>query len=378
MRNSFNSIVPSLRGSKVLDAPWAFATMLVVAIGMGLILSNNDYRLGMVIIAALVGGTVTFICLFNTRMGFVITTVLSFFMFYIKRMADAAIPMGVAVDVLIAVTFVGTYFKKTIHKQHLWDYFSNPITYVYIMYMGFLLIELFNPSMYSVIGWVFTVRKFLNFVMIYFIGLHTFNSIRDIKSYLKLWLLLSVLTGTYGCFQQWFGLLGFEENWVMSDPIRYKLYFQGGEIRKFSFLSDPTAYGILMASSTVFAIVLAMTVGRRRQRVLLIIGTIFMCLGMAYSGTRTAYFMVPAGLSIYMLMTITNRRTLLFMVSFLVFFIVLIFGPFYSNGTINRIRTSFQLSDDESMNVRDENGERIRPYILSHQLGGGGATSGVL
>jgi hypothetical protein len=378
MRQSIISRTAPLRGSSVLDTPLAFAAVLVVALGISVLVGYKDYLIGLIIAAGLIGGTITFICLFNTRLGFVITTIVGFFMFYIKRMSDDAIPMGVAVDVLTAVTFIGAYYRKTIHNQRIWQYMKNPVSYMYIMYLGFLLIELFNPSMYSVSGWIFTVRKFINFVMIYFVGLFTFNSVKDVKDYMKLWLFLSVLAGAYGCFQQWFGLLGFEEHWVVSDPVRYRLYFQGGDIRKFSFLSDPTAYGILMACSIVFAIVLAMNTKKVKQRNWLIAGIIIMALGMAYSGTRTAYFMIPAGLAIYILMTITNRRTLLFMAGFLMFFVVLMFGPFSGNNTVNRIRTSFHLKDDESMNVRDENRHNIQPYIWRHPIGGGVATSGVL
>jgi hypothetical protein len=77
-------------------------------------------------------------------------------------------------------------------------------------------------------------------------------------------------------------------------------------------------------------------------------------------------------------MTINNRRTLIFMAGFILFFVVLIFGPFYSINAVNRVRTSFKFSDDESMNVRDQNRKMIQPYIYSHPLGGGVATSGVL
>lgn len=366
------------KGAKLLDSPLAYAVMLLIAAAISYVIGFDDYRIGFIIIAGLIGMAVTLIALFNTRLGFIITMVFSFFMFYFKRFTNDDVPTGVVVDVLLAVTFIGSYYRKTIHKQRLWQYFNSPITYVYIINFGFLMIELFNPSMYSVAGWVFTMRKFLNFVMIYFVGLHVFNTKKDIQSFMKLWLFLAILAGMYGCFQQWFGLLGFENDWVMSDPIRYQLYYQGGEIRKFSFLSDPSAYGILMAISIVYGIIAALNEERPKRRWLLIIGIIFMVLGMAYSGTRTAYFIIPAGLCLYGLMTITNRKTLLFMTGFILFFVALIFGPFYSNSTVNRIRTSFQLTDDESMTVRDNNREMIRPYMHSHPLGGGVATSGVL
>lgn len=378
MRFALENRTRWFKGTKLLDSPVAYIIMLVIAALISAVIGFVDYRAGLVIIAGLIGGMTTLICLFNTRLGFIITMVFSFFMFYIKRMADDAIPTGVAVDVLIAVTFIGAYYRKTIHKQLLWEYYTNPITYIYLLYIGFLMIELFNPSMYSVSGWVFTMRKFFNFLMIYFVGLHVFNSMKDVKYFMKLWVILSVIAGAYGCFQQWFGLLGFETDWVMSDPIRYKLYYQGGEIRKFSFLSDPTIYGILMAITIVYTIALILNEENSRKRWLLIGGTMLMTLGMAYSGTRTAYFIIPAGIMVYALMTINNRKTLLFLASFLLFFMVLIFGPFYSNNTVNRIRTSFELSDDESLNVRDKNREMIRPYMLSHPIGGGVATSGVL
>jgi putative inorganic carbon (hco3(-)) transporter len=365
------------RGAKLLDNPLVFAAVVLFALCISYLVGKNTL-IGFGIIAGLIGGTVTLICLFNTRLGFLITMVFSFFMFYLKRFTSDSIPTGIAVDIMIAVTFIGAYYKKTIHKQRLWEYYTNPITYVYLINIGFLLIELFNPSMYSISGWVFTMRKFLNFLMIYFIGLHVFNSLDDIKYYLKLWIFFAALAGAYGCYQQWFGLLQFETDWVMSDPILYKLYFQGGEIRKFSFLSDPTIYGILMAVTIVYTTAQALNEDNRKKRWMYIGAILFMALGMAYSGTRTAYFIIPAGIVVYALMTINNRKTLLFLASFVLFFVVLIFGPFYSNSTINRIRTSFEFSEDESLNVRDYNRHRIQPYILSHPLGGGVATSGVL
>ncbi len=364
-------------GAKFLNRPIMYLLMILSAVAIGFLVNLNEL-IGFGIIGGLLGATAVCICLFNTKLGFFLTTVIGFFVFYIKRITNDAIPMGIAVDILIGVTFLGIYLKKSVQKERLWLYSGNAITYIYLVYIGFLLVQLFNPSMDSVQGWIFTMRKFFNFLMIYFIGLHIFKTRQDVIDYIKLWVILSVLAGAYGCFQQWHGLLAFEHNWVMSDPIRYKLYFQGGDFRKFSFLSDPTAYGILMANTIVFCVILLLNTVNKQYRVLLGLGIILMSLGMAYSGTRTAFFMIPSGLSVYVLMTITNKRTMLFAVGFLMLFCTLVFGPFYGNGTINRIRSTFQFANDESLNVRDENRAKIQPYILDHPLGGGVCTSGVL
>jgi hypothetical protein len=366
------------KGAKLLDTPLSYIVFILAALAIGYTISSINYKLGFLLIGGLLGGTVALICLFNTRHGFFISMTLSFFMFYIKRVTRDAIPLGIMVDMLIAITFIGIYYKKTIYKQPLGKYFHNPITYLFLIYLGFLFVELFNPSMYSIAGWIFTVRKYLNFVMLYFIGLHIFNTQKDVKDFIKLWMILSIIAGAYGCYQEWHGLPAFEQKWVMSDPLRYKLYFQGGTIRKFSVLSDPTAYGILMADGTVLGLVLAITTGNTKFRRLLITGIILMGLGVAYSGTRTAYIMIPAGISLFTIMTITNRKTLLFTISFLIFFVIIIFGPFYNNGTVNRIRSAFDFSSNESLNVRDKNREMVQPYMLSHPIGGGVCTSGVL
>lgn len=363
--------------SRMPDTIWAYISMFLIGLCVSYALTFIDYRLGFLLMGGMIGGAITLVCLFNTKAGFFISTALGFFMFYLKRMTDDEVPFGVAVDVLIAVTFIGSYYKKKLGGTSAWAHFANPITYLHLINLAFLLIQLFNPSMFSVEGWLFTTRKFFNFVMIYFTALNIFNSKKDIMDFLKLWLILAAFAGFYGCFQQWHGLFGFEEHWVTSDPVRYRLYFQGGDIRKFSILSDPTAYGCLMATSIIFAIVLLLNTGNKKHRKMLLAGILFMALGMAYSGTRTAYIMIPAGLVLFAIMTITNRKTLLFIIGFVMFFSVLIFGPFHSNGTVNRIRSAFEFSDDESLDVRDKNRAFIQPYIWDHPLGGGVSTSGV-
>ena len=102
-----------------------------------------------------------------------------------------------------------------------------------------------------------------------------------------------------------------------------------------------------------------------------------MFLGMAFSGTRTAFSIVPAGLILYILMTITQKRTLLIACVGLAAFVVIIWGPIYGNPTVNRIRSTFEFSEEASMKVRDMNRQAIQPYIYSHPIGGGLATSGM-
>ena len=65
--------------------------------------------------------------------------------------------------------------------------------------------------------------------------------------------------------------------------------------------------------------------------------------------------------------------------SLLTFLLVgILYAPIYDNSTINRFRSSFTGSDDESYKVRVMERNYIRPYMLSHPFGGGLGTTGNL
>ncbi|PUZ20306.1 O-Antigen ligase [Chitinophaga costaii] len=348
----------------------------LIAIAISFAVYKIGFLMGLGIIGGILGLTIAAICLLSTELGYYIIITISTFIFFISRLAHDAIPAGVGIDVLIALNFLGIYFQKTINKERYWSYSRNPITYVYFLFIAFMLVELFNPSMYSIAGWVFAFRKMLNFVMIYFIGLHVFKDMKSVKTFMKVWLTLMLIVALYGCYQHIFGLPSFEYAWVSSDPIRLRLYLQAGVMRDYSFLSDPTSFGIIMASSALIALVLAMGPVSPRRRNQLLFGMAIMGLAMGYSGTRTAYAMVPAGAVFFMLMTITSRRTLAFAIIGIMGFVILVFGPFY-NSTAQRIRSTFRPTNDESFSVRDINRHRIQPYIYMHPLGGGLSTAGV-
>jgi len=116
---------------------------------------------------------------------------------------------------------------------------------------------------------------------------------------------------------------------------------------------------------------------RLKQRIWLLLGMVVFALAMTYSGTRTATMTLLIGVMLYIGMTITNRRTLIFTSLFALLFVFLIYGPIYGNATINRLRSTFDLSEDESYKVRDVNRHSIQPFIYDHPLGGGLGTSGV-
>jgi cell division protein FtsW (lipid II flippase) len=184
------------------------------------------------------------------------------------------------------------------------------------------------------------------------------------------------LTGLYGCIQQWHGLFGFEVNWVMASEKRFGLIYINGNFRKFSTMSDPTGFSVVMASCAVFFLILAGNKRKTFNKLMLIIGSVIMLLGMIYTGTRTASVMAVGGIVMFVLLTFNKRKTRTFALFAGIIFAVLVYGPFYGNASLNRFRTSFIGSQDESYKVREMNRAFIQPYIYSHPIGGGLGTTG--
>jgi O-antigen ligase len=101
-----------------------------------------------------------------------------------------------------------------------------------------------------------------------------------------------------------------------------------------------------------------------------------MLLGMAYSGTRTAYAAFLGGVFFFILISWQNQSTRIFSIASLLFLLVFLYFPYYGNNTINRIRSTFIGKRDKSFEVRELNRKAIQPYIYAHPIGGGLGTTG--
>lgn len=200
------------------------------------------------------------------------------------------------------------------------------------------------------------------------------RNVKDLKVFFTFWIAILTLAAMYACIQQWFGLLPFEKAFIAKYPEKFKTVLILTGIRIFSFVSDPAVFGVIMACGVIINAVLLTSSTRvvsYPRKALLVISMIFQFMALGYSGTRTAYVMVPMGLVMLVLVNLRNRNTIIGAGLFVIAFLVVMFGPFHSNATIIRIRTAFSGSSDASLNVRDINRHRIQPYIYSHPIGGG-------
>lgn len=359
-----------------LDNKVGYGVAAGLAVLFGVLIAKYTV-IGLSLLAGLIGLGAVVICLLNTEVGLYINIFYSFFAFVISRYVTRdEFPVGVVTDILIFTTFLSLFIKSQNLRKNFNEFVRIPVVGFLLLFVAYLFLELFNPNGHAFGGWFQTFRRFFESVFLLFIAYTVFADYRSIKRFVTVIFIVSTIAGLYGCIQQWHGLFDFEIAWVMATENRFGLIFINGNYRKFSTMSDPTAYGVVMAACAIFFLILASNQKKVSTKLVLIGGSIFMLLGMAYSGTRTANAMVVIGIAMYILLTIDKKSTKVLAVLAGLSFMFLMYVPIYSNQTLNRFRSSFSASQDDSYKVREVNRAFIQPYIYKHPIGGGLGTTG--
>lgn len=357
-----------------MGKPMLIAIMFLLTILAGFLAANGAAFVTFGITGALLSILIIYQCIFHPMRGYYLVLIVAFFSSYPQRVIGKSIPISTFVEVMTLFLFIGTMWKTKGDKNSKGNIIKSPVTILLIVNVLYFLIEFFNPNN-TPAGWIFSSKRYAIYILFFIVSYRLITTPEKFKFFLKFWLVMAFIAALYGCWQQWFGFMPFELAYLKNDPHEYALLFQGGVVRKFSFLDGVVTFGNLCGCMAVIATILAMTEKEKKKRNRLILIAFILFLGMSYSGTRTTTIMLPAGIALYVLATLKNKATLVTVFVTFMAVLFIIFAPI-DNPTINRMRTTFD-SKDESLNVRTENRKRIQPYIYSHPIGGGVAASGV-
>jgi hypothetical protein len=338
-----------------------------------LMASSGTTTVAPVVVMSVIGIMIIGAVVADFKTGFYILFIMAVFMFYFDRMIGITFPLGTVYDGLAAITFIAVFLNG--NNKNDWTHFRNPITIVFIIITLYQGMQIFNPAAVSPLAWLVAMRANTS-ILLFIVCFQMFRSSKDVNKFTVCWLVVSTIVMLYGFYQEHVGLTDFEMNWITGNPDRFKLYFIWGSMRKFSFLSDPSAYGLFVAMGGLACIVLSMGPFKPALRWALAISGLMHFVAMTYSGTRTAFAMVAVGIVFYILLTLRSKKTLVAMVGAGMLGALILFGPFYG-GTANRIRSTFNPGDDPSMEVRDKKRIRLQEYVLSHPIGGGLYTTGI-
>jgi putative inorganic carbon (HCO3(-)) transporter len=375
LKKTFNFLEKTFLVKK-LNNWFGYLVILGLALVFGYLLAY-DINLGLGLFAIFVALAVFVVCLSSVEAGLFMIVSFSFFAYFISSFFfHYELQVGLIFDCLTWATFLGLIIKNEAFKQNLNAFIKLPLVTFTMFTLFYGIIEILNPNSSPSGTDVLAFRKFMGYIFILFISYSYFDSYQKIRRYITLLFIASTLSALYGCIQQWHGLFNFEMEQILADPHAVGLLFAGGEFRKFSTFSDPSSFGILMAVCAVFFLIISINEKKLLNRGIILAGCLLMILGMGYSGTRTSNAALVGGIAFFILLYFNNKSARILAVVSAFLFVLLLFGPFYGNRTIQRFRTTFTGSKDESYKVRILSRAYIQPYVRSHPIGGGLGTTG--
>jgi len=356
---------------KFLRSPAIYVLVLLVSVGLAFGISHFGIVFGIIFIGAVIGIPAVLYSVADLKFGIVCLIVVSYSL-GVKRFYEE-LPIGVALDVFSGAMFFGLLLDKW--RKHDFTVAGNPISLVVWLWIIYNFLEFLNP-MASREAWVYVIRGIALLMTFYFIVLQAVDNLKFVKVLINVWLVLTLISALYGLFQEFHGLLQIEKDWVAADDFRFNLIVNWGHYRIFSFLSDPTLFGILMAYTGLFCIALLPGPFKIWYKMFLTFCAVVMFMAMVYAGTRTAYAMVPAGLLFFVLVTLKKKTMIITGIigvlgASIIFSDIRNLGPFLTTSSLERIRSAFKPSEDASYQVRQRSQAFIKPFIQSHPFGAG-------
>ena len=352
--------------------PIGLAFLILVAA----VIAVGTYKFGILFGAALLGLVIGLPTIYSIvaypKFGILVLLVLAYLLFYMGRLGVPG-PLGTVIDLIQLLLIIGTLLS--LRRNGDWELLKGPVSTMILVWIGYNLIQIGNPSAVSRLAWVFTVRSVAIVMLSYFVFVYNIKSLNYVKLIFKVWLVLSIYAALYAAKQEYIGFSAGEEEYLHSDPEIAGLLFIAGHWRKFSIFSDPVSFAYNITMAAIFCI--ALIAGKRAlwQKIILtgLAGLFF--ISSLYSGTRGANVLIPVALILFAILNY-NKKVLIFSCVAAVFMIFLINVP-TGDPNLLRFQTAFAPNDDPSYKLRKFNQKRIQPYILSHPIGFGlGATGG--
>jgi putative inorganic carbon (hco3(-)) transporter len=358
-----------------LNTQFGYCFLALVALGLSFEIATFSSFVAPISLAVAVGFLIFIAMMKWPYFGFYFLLVFSSCTIVIDRILNLPVPSWILVDVFTYYGLLSILLKYNLKNNIDRRFYTHPITVAMYVLFFYYIIELFNPEMYSGLGWASFFKKQVSYFVFYYMCYCLLDSKAKIIFLVRFMIGLSTILALYACKQQWFGYAGFELRSIGTGE-GYSLLMQGGLLRKFSVFSDPAASGICFASIVMLCIILIFRGQNKKERQWLSVAMIVNLLGYSYSGTRTATLMIVSGILLYCLSVIFERRTVNFLLCAVGLFVLLMVFP-YQNVVTNRIRSTFAGTNDASASIRDYDRHQVQPYIQAHPMGGGIFTVGV-
>ncbi|MEO1021626.1 MAG: O-antigen ligase family protein [Bacteroidota bacterium] len=286
-------------------------------------------------------------------------------------MGVKGVPIGLLMDAMLLTGALGVALRALKHRD--WSYFNVPGKYVVLIWVVYHVLQVGNPVAASRVAWFYVMRPAVAYPFLFFIAMNMLKTPADLR---KVWAFVTAgitITILWGLIQHVNGYFDFEMKYLEAADAIHLVYIQG-RWRIFGTLTSPAQYGVVVTIFGMIFLLLGVFLKTRIRYVYLVLALAAFT-AMVFSGTRTAYIVIPLAIGA---MVVLERKPKLYALSagLGIIFLVVIMMP-TNNYHVKRIQSVFKTEEDASFQVRENNRKAIMPFIYSHPLGGGLGSTGV-
>lgn len=355
-----------------MNTPLGYALLTALSMAAATLIGAGGWLPAVLLLFVVMILPVLLISVFHVRFGLYLMLGMSFFVVGMKRLVPE-LPFALLLDLLLLCMLFGVFLQQ-IHRRD-WSFARSPLTVGVLVWLGYNVFQLVNPWLPSEQAWAYTVRSTAGYMLLYLVALYGLKRWRQVRALANFWLVLATIGALYGLFQETFGLRQYEQSWMYSRLVYMEQLSLGGGLRKFSFFADPATFGLVMGVSAMLSLGLLFEKHQSSvRRLLLVLAGGLMITAMLYSGTRTAFVILPVGYGLVMLLTL-RRDLWLVGLGGVVLWLGLTFAPL-SHPALQRLQESFRPSTAMSFQSRLENQDFAQPFIQRHPIGIGLGTTG--
>jgi len=301
--------------------------------------------------------------------------ILGFVLLGLSRYITAEIQFGLGMDIVLVLTYFA-FLIKHFYEKGIWKPAKKEVTLLAAIWLGYSLLEFFNPEARSSAAWFSGMRGISLYMMLIIpLVLLFIDNVRKLDVFFTIWGVLSILASMKGIMQMTLGPDPGEQLWLSTSAGQTHIIW--GQLRAFSFMSDAGQFGANQAYSAVMAVIVAFAEKKRGRRWFFLLVAALGFAGMFMSGTRGAISIPIAGFAFFFILrksgvVMISGTTLLVIV--FIFFKFTFIGQ--DNTFIRRMRSAFD-PNDPSLQVRIENQKKLGDYLATRPFGGGIGHAGV-
>lgn len=342
--------------------------LLLLLSGVGFLIS----KAGLMAAGAFITLPVLFLLLswifLNPRNGIIAYLIVSFLIGAAGKYIPG-IPFGLSMDSLLTITLIAFAFRN-FFTTGAWKPANHPLLWVALGWFFFIFLELFNPLVESEKAWFYAMRGIALYPLLTFLMvLLVFNKSKDLKLFMKIWAIFTILSALKGIQQKYIGVDPFEQQWLAEGASSTHILF--GNLRAFGLYSDAGVFGAAMGHALVVFGAAGIDAKTPKSRILFFLAAGFGFIGLIISGTRGALAVPGVGILLYLFL---KKNIKLFTLGIIALVAAFMFLKYTTIGNsvyeINRVRTALNL-EDASLQVRVQNQKKIINYIKDKPFGAG-------